>query len=288
MLLKWPEKAINAIQKLFEELQDIDVYIEDIGLESLYAELIKRIASKNVRLARVFAVGGRLEVIERARHHDFSLRCALFIVDGDFEWVRGEDPPSIDGVYRLDAYCIENLLITKSAAIRILMECTESDTQSAEQNLRFDEWTAEVSLLVKLFEIWAVVNKIVPTVATVSQGVGKVLDNTAKVAKVEKSKVYGLIEEARIILDEAENSSLESLRQDVQERISNIERKLDVISGKHFLLPLLRFHLNVHSKAVPSNSQLRFRLAMNPCSSRFRDLAEAIEKASRGKVFRSS
>jgi Protein of unknown function (DUF4435) len=120
MSLKWPGKAISAIQKLFEELQDIDVYIEDRGLESLYLELLKRIRPNGVRFARVLSVGSRLEVIGRARQHDFSIRRALFIVDGDFEWVRGEDPPSIDGVYRLDAYCIENLLITKPAAVRIL------------------------------------------------------------------------------------------------------------------------------------------------------------------------
>jgi len=283
MLLKWPGKAISAIQKLFEELQDIDVYVEDQGLESLYLELLKRIKPDSVRLARVFSVGRRIEVIEHARRHDFSLRRALFIVDGDFEWVRGEDPPAIDGVYRLDAYCIENLLITKPAAVRILMECSECDTQSAELNLGFDDWKSCVSCLIELFENWAVVNRIVPTVATVSLGVGRVLDGTGKVAKLDESKVRALIEEATIRLEDKKSGDVSSLKEQVRNRLSRIEQKIDIVSGKDFLLPLFRFHLYARSKEVPSNSQLRFRLAINPCKVRFRGVGAALEKASRGQ-----
>jgi hypothetical protein len=284
MLLKWPVKAVNAIQKLFEELQDIDIYIEDAGLESLYLELLKRISPNGVRLARVLAVGCRNEVVERAKQHDFKIRRALFIIDGDFEWVRGEAPPSIDGIYRLDAYCMENLLITKLAAVRLLMECSESDSQSAELNLGFEEWESNVAPLVELFETWAIANKVAPSVATVSKGVGSVLDQAGKIARLDESKVRSLIEEARRILDGEKSVNLSSVTQQVHKNVSRLVRKIDIISGKAFLLPLFRFHLYARSKEVPSKSQLRFRLAINPCNSRFQGLSDAIKKASEGEL----
>lgn len=283
MLLKWPEKAIGAIQKLFEQLQDIDVYIEDTGLEPLYLELLKRIKTEDIRLARVFAIGSRSMVVEAARQHDFTSRRAIFIIDGDFEWVRGDAAPSVPGVFRLDAYCIENLLISKPAAVRVLMECAECDIETAIVSLEFDRWLSNVRCLVELFKVWTVLNAILPEIKTVSSGVGCVLDAANKVAVLAKTKVDQRIAEAKEELSRCCSPDLSLIEKQVTDRFALLDDPIDVISGKDFLLPLLRFHLHERTRDAPRISQLRFRLAMNPNVNRFRKVSVALRKAARGR-----
>src|ERR1017187_592430 len=110
-MITWSRRAKVALSYLFRPLQDVDIYVENINDEVFYSELIRRIAPSHIRVVRVFPKGGRQAVLEAAQHHDFQQRRALFLVDGDFEWVRDERPPAAHGVYRVEAYCIENLLI---------------------------------------------------------------------------------------------------------------------------------------------------------------------------------
>ena len=110
-MLKWPERAKAAIRKLFEPLQDLDVYVEDANDEGFYRCLLNHATDGKVRVARVFALGGRNAVLSAAAAHDQRTRRAVFIVDGDLPWVKGESIPEVDGLHRHEAYCIENLLI---------------------------------------------------------------------------------------------------------------------------------------------------------------------------------
>jgi hypothetical protein len=121
-MLKWPERAKAAIVKLFEPLQPIDVYVEDTNDEAFYKTLLNKVSQDKVHIARVFALGGRKAVEDAAKVHDFSKRRALFIIDGDLDWVRGLPAPQIVGIHRHNAYCIENLLFCKKAVVQILSQ----------------------------------------------------------------------------------------------------------------------------------------------------------------------
>jgi hypothetical protein len=133
---QWPARAIGAITSLFRPLQDIDVYVEDQGSEAFYRELLRRVLPSDVRVERVLPLNGRQNVIAAAMRHDFTNRPALFIVDGDFEWVRGEPAPA------------------------------------TAKELRFGQWVAGLSAFLRLFAAWAVLNKVDPDVPTVSIGIG--------------------------------------------------------------------------------------------------------------------
>ena len=109
-VFRWPKRARAAIRKLFEPLQPIDVYVEDTNDEVFYRALLNRVLDGRVHIARVFGLGGRQAVVEAAANHDHFERRALFIVDGDLEWVRGLPAPKIPYLHRHEAYCIENLL----------------------------------------------------------------------------------------------------------------------------------------------------------------------------------
>jgi hypothetical protein len=93
-MIKWPAKAGVAIRKLFEPLQEIDVYVEDQNDEVFYKSLINAACGEIVQVSRVFGLGGRKAVLDAAAAYNPSDRKALFIVDGDLEWVRGVFAPN--------------------------------------------------------------------------------------------------------------------------------------------------------------------------------------------------
>lgn len=169
-MLKWPERAKTAIRKLFEPLQPIDVYVEDTNDEAFYKRLLNRVANDKVHVARVFALGGKQAVIEAAANHDHSQRRALFIIDGDLEWVRGLPPPRIFGLHRHDAYCIENLLLCEKALVQILSEEAILTEDDAKRALDLGRWIDSIKRpLLELFSAFATVHEFAPEIPTVSR-----------------------------------------------------------------------------------------------------------------------
>lgn len=84
-MLTWPKRALFAIKYLFSPLQDIDIYVEDHEDEVFYSELFKKIKPSNIRIKRVFGVGGKAALIDRAESHGWDTRPALFLIDGDLD-----------------------------------------------------------------------------------------------------------------------------------------------------------------------------------------------------------
>lgn len=274
---KWPARALGAIVALFRPLQDIDVYVEDEGSEAFYSALIRRIAPEGVRVQRVFPLQGRLKVLDGAKTHDFTSRPALFVVDGDYEWVRGEPPPSSPGVYRLDAYCVENLLVCENAATQFLMECEACDEATARTKLDFSAWAKGLSCLVELFAAWAVLNKLAPATATVSTGLSPFLVAKTGATSVDPALV-GAAHSSAVCTVSAQTGGSELLSA-VQGRVAGLAFPLDAASGKDFVLLALRFHIRAKTKEKFSLNSLKFRLARLVAPSRFAGLGQALLRA---------
>jgi hypothetical protein len=275
---KWPSKTVGAIAALFRTLQDVDVYVEDKESEGFYAELLKVACSGTIRIARVLPLEGRKQVIEAAKAHDFSKRPALFLVDGDFEWVRDEPAPQVPGVYRLDAYCVENLLLCNHAATQYLMECEACDETRACVLADFDAWQESVLPLVDLFAAWAALNRVHGHTPTVSTGIGQFLESKP-VTSLDAGKVESAVQAALSRLAQ-ERGGLELLGR-VRSRIAGLERPLDCVSGKDFLLPALDFHIRLKTKEKSSRAALRFRLARHASVARLNGLDAALTRAAR-------
>ncbi|MFZ3115024.1 MAG: DUF4435 domain-containing protein [Syntrophales bacterium] len=285
-MIKWPKNAIAAIQKLFEPLQPIDVYVEDTTDEVFYRALLNRVSNGRVHFARVFGLGGRQAVVEAAGNHDHSKRRALFIVDGDLEWVRGLPAPKIPCLHRHEAYCVENLLFCEQALAQILSQeaiLTEAD---ALRVLDFRTWIGSVQdPLVELFAAFAVVHEFAPEIQTVAQGVGHLCTNrrtTKKFTILDRRKTS----HARMIALQAAEAKAakcqvaEAYRRNLM-RIKSLKFPLHAVSGKDFILPLVDFLLQARGCRIRRKS-LRIRMAISGDSNRFSDLYCAIRDAASG------
>lgn len=283
-MIKWPNRASAAIRKLFEPLQDIDVYVEDENDEAFYRCLLKSAIKDEVNVARVFALGGRDNVIDAAKIHNHQQRRALFIIDGDLSWVKGEPTPKVIGLHCHDAYCVENLILCEEAISLILSQEAVVTEEDAMKLLAYDKWVQSIQIpLLELFSAFATAYELaVPKVKTVSQTVhpmctqqtlGKELD-FIKVVKAKNSAI-----------EAAEDTVGSLVTSETYERIftrlKNLPNPLDAVSGKDFLIPLIHFHLKSLGYQIRPKS-IRIRLVSAGDMTRFEPLANALRQAAKG------
>ncbi|QNH00394.1 DUF4435 domain-containing protein [Pseudomonas sediminis] len=276
-MLKWPARAVGAVVKLFEPLQDIDVYVEDVEDEVFYTSLLKNAAQDRLRISRVFALGNRLKVIRAAQEYSPSGRRSLFIIDGDLEWVKDIGGPRLPWLYRLNAYCIENLILRERAAFLILSEELVIDESKATEALNFRHWTNSIEPhLVELFAAYATVHTFKPSYKTVSNGVGILCTKSGTTTKLDLRKVANA--KAAALAEAEKIVSPETVRQYYERilfRAKNLEHPSLVVSGKDFLLPLFEFHIQSKGCRIKKKS-LRLKLAKNCNPQRLVELKNAM------------
>jgi hypothetical protein len=281
-MLKWPDRARAAIRWLYEPLQDIDVYVEDTDDEPFYRTLLNFATDGEIRVARVIALGGRDAVIEAARLHDQSKRLALFLIDGDLPWVRGDPTPSVVGLHSHSAYCIENLLLCEKALAHVLAQEVVITEIDATSRLGYLQWRNElIQCLAELFAAYATVNEYDSTVPTVSKGVA-VLCTQTKFTMLDPAKVSQERDRSLRAAESAADKNTVAMRyNEILARITKFPDPLLAVSGKDFVLPLMHFHFQRLGSKCKRKS-LRMRLASSGEANRFSALARALRHAAGG------
>ena len=281
-MLKWPERAKSALRKLFEPLQEIDVYVEDANDEAFYRCLLNSATNGTVKIARVFSLGGRPAVVNAAAAHDQKARRALFIIDGDLPWVQGKRVPAIVGLHCHDAYCIENLILCEKALVLILSQEAVVTEEEATVRLAYGKRVAAVEApLVELFSAFATVNEVDPTFPTVAQRVGVMCTKhrPTGTTSLDVSKVRGARDKALKAAATAANSeTVTATYRRTLARLRGMPKPLRAVSGKDFLIPLIDFHLQSLGCRI-KRASLRVRLASAGDLSRYAPLSAALRQA---------
>lgn len=278
-MLQWPQRATPAIGKLFENLQDIDVYVEDRNDETFYKNLIQRLVNGEVRIEKVFGLSGRTSVIQKCFNHDQSKRKALFLIDGDLYFTKGlTSGISNPALHELEAYCIENYIFCETAAVRMLMEECDYDEETARTVLGFRKWIGEISKpLSDLFAAYATSHEFAPTHATVASGVGPLCKQEGKHSVLDKAKVeratLAAIKNAKSAINN--EKIVDEYFEKIRNRLEIMENTLTGISGKDFLLPLLLYKLGFLGCRV-SMKVMRRRLSLNCDLTKFAKLKQGL------------
>lgn len=262
-MLSWPAHALDALVLLFRPLQDVDVFVEDEGSEAFYLELIQRISPRRVRVRRVFALNGRSAVVARALAYASSERPALFLIDGDFEWVRGEAPPTMSRLFRIPAYCIENFIVDEVALCRIVSEeCCITEQQAADR-LEYATWMNRIrDHLVELFVALAILNEVKPQSKTVGRGLALVFSSQPHETLVlDPDKCADSLERIKHeIMESIGREAAEARIANLAARVAMLPNPLHVVSGKDFLLPLSLIRVLQLSRTTIKRKTFRFRL----------------------------
>src|SRR5687767_2319829 len=131
-MITYHRRALKALAFLFRPYNDIDVYVEDKVIRNVYEVILTRLLANRARVTRIFSLGGRTEVIEAARRAATGgNRCELYLIDGDLDLLKGVSAPEITGLYRLNVYCAENLVLCPDACVEVAYEVLADTSKQA-------------------------------------------------------------------------------------------------------------------------------------------------------------
>lgn len=267
MIPNWSSKAKKAKSEFYTEWNDIDIYIEDTGIASkkIIRQLISRCFSEKYRVAEVFPLGGKTAVITACEKDQVAHgRPRLYIIDGDLDLILNTPIPPLNRLFSLPVYCIENLLIDEAAVVEVLYE----DHPTKEKNeiideLKFDEWLNTInSSLVNLFIDYALCKSIIPTKETVKYKISKLVSSGD--GRIDESKIGARCDDIESeIISCIGFDNFKSRKANITGEITSrgINNCQIIVSGKDYLMPLLRLRMRLITKQQVDNACLNIRLA---------------------------
>jgi hypothetical protein len=263
-MIKYSPRAAKALGYLKNAYNDVEIYVEDQTCHHMYLLLFRKILPESVRLRSVNQLGNRKAVVEACkRDQDDDGRKRLYIIDGDFDYYHHRSRLRLKHLYRLRAYCVENILIHESAAIAV---AAHADTNTAEDvvatRLDFRQWISETTRQLRsLFVIYATAEALSAGVVTVSFAVQRLVQG----GRLSASKIrQRMLEVARGVCRKIGLRAYRNQRRAIQKNLAAIQIAAEhLISGKDYLLPLLHRRLRQMFHYHGSLDQLRTHLAEN-------------------------
>jgi hypothetical protein len=281
MIPERSEVAKFAKSVFFEELNDVDIYVEDtaFGYQKIFVEIMSRVFDGTHKVSKVFPLGGRDKVADRClAAQDTLTRPSIFIIDSDLHMLVGDKIPDTPGLYKLPFYCIENILLDACAIHDLLNE--EDPIQLKHdliKNFDFEPWLADICpLLVKLFVEYALSSKLNPTQQTVAYPVSNLI--SAGNGMLDEQKVNQRIEAIRAFsIAFVGEESYEHAKSQVLKRLEqNSLDNMKFISGKDYVFPLLKIRFRSTIKSKISDLNLKLRLAIKCDISKIKDLRSSV------------
>lgn len=257
-------QARSAESVFFEDINDIDIFIEDtaFGYSKLFVTLFSRVFHGMYKVNKVFPLGGRVAVIEQ-HEKDLWNRPALYVIDGDLFLLIGDTIESKRGLYKFPFYCVENVLCDNLALISVLDEEDPiKDIAEVYGDFDYDGWLLNnEDKLFSLFIEYAISMILYPQQQTVAFKINDLVSNNK--GEVDDAKLHDRINSLRMSV--VEKTSVESYENTKRKILDNFEnsdlQKLDVISGKDYLFPLLKTRGKSVVKTKVSDLNLKLRLA---------------------------
>ncbi|MFI8749240.1 DUF4435 domain-containing protein [Vreelandella lionensis] len=265
MIPERSEAARSAKSVFFQEINDIDIYIEDtdIGYIKLFTIICSRVFENDYEVRKVFPLGNRDAVIRRHRTHVANGRPSVYIIDHDLYMLAGDTVESGEGLFKLPFYCIENVLCDSEAIIEFLdHEEVVRKKDEISDRFNYEAWESlNIDLLFELFVEYALSFKLNPSCPTVSFKVSDVLSsNTGDVCHVKVRDRINEVKESTIA--KVGESTYEDFKKEVEMMFTQSGfDKIDVISGKDYLFPLLKLRAKQAVDTKVSNINFKQRLA---------------------------
>ncbi|WP_446811172.1 DUF4435 domain-containing protein [Methylomonas sp. 2BW1-5-20] len=265
-----PERSLaakSAKSVLFEEFNDIDIYIEDTaeGYEKIFKELFSRVFQGQYKVSKVFPLGDRYSVVKEHRKQYSSLtRPTLFIVDGDLFLMQENRLSSERGLFVLPCYCIENILLDINQIYQLLNEeCHKVSRDELIHNFNYTQWLEDnYKHLLYLFIEYGISFTLTPELQTVNYPITKLVSSDRGV--VDKDKVQKRIKDlGNEVLSKASHEEIDILRRKIESIVPiNQDSLFTYVSAKDYLLPLLLTRFRTVTKSKATNINIKLRLAM--------------------------
>lgn len=262
---KYSARAAPALGYLKRSVNDVEIYVEDTSNRNMWVRLLSKIIKPGTRLRSINMLGGKQAVLDACAADQLDDgRRKLYIIDGDFEILQGKRKRSLKFLYRLRAYCVENILLSPRAATNIALEIDPNATEvRARLNFDYPDFLSSVAeKLRRLFALYAVANKLCPTVQTVAFSVSNLCTRAPSGELVLDDGLVRARENAMIrqMLNQVPKSNIRTELVAAQRRAEDL-RGFRCVSGKDYLFPLFESRMRLRLGYKGSTEQLKVRLA---------------------------
>jgi hypothetical protein len=263
-VVSYSPRAAKALALLKRHYNDVDIFVEDTGNHNMWLIIARKLLPRSAKIQSVNMLGGRDVVLAACRlDQRDTKRRKLYIIDGDFDFIYGKPKPRLKYLYRLRAYCIENLLISEDAFVQMGLELNPM-MDEAQIAGKFDIQGSLREIereLRRLFMTYAVVHKLCPSVQTVGYSVHKLLKAESAGATIDRRKVaIRIIALYRAAISAVGGAAVRSTKAAIAARFAQLPLKL-VASGKDYVLPPLWMSFRARCGYRGSLEQLKVALA---------------------------
>ncbi len=265
-----PERSLaakSAKSVLFEEFNDIDIYIEDTaeGYEKIFKELFSRVFQGKYKVSKVFPLGDRCAVVREHKKQCKNIkRPTLFVIDGDLFLMQENRLRSERGLFVLPCYCIENVLLDIDQIYQLLNEEDHTtDRDELINKFNYTEWLGEnYKHLIYLFIEYGISFALTPELQTISYPITKLVSSDKGI--VDKDKIQKRIQDLHNeILGKVSHEEINLLRKKIESVVPISYDSLYIyVSAKDYLLPLLLTRFRTITKSKATNINIKLRLAM--------------------------
>lgn len=268
-MLGFNNNILPNLGVFFRYKNTVDVFVEDNNDDEFYKVIVNRVFEKTGhKINKLISLNGKGNVLAACKVDQEKRDVKrVYIVDGDLDILNETNETNLKHLFVLNKYCIENFLIQEDPLIDIIHDNILLDKGKIKKILSFDNWLQGISNdLIELFIHYALCKRFVPTVSTISLGIGNICCQKQKVTVLDSPKCSERIENLKIqllknISEEEYNSHVYELRQKWPASVENV---LTLVSAKDYLLPLTEFRIQKF-KSIKNFSlrreSLRIRLA---------------------------
>jgi hypothetical protein len=289
-MIERKEESKSARSVLLEDFNDIDIYVEDTAIESkkIYREILKRVFKDKYNIEDIFPIGSCASVISEWEKHkeNSDSRKKIFIIDGDFilinddlkSKIKPKYQQNLDGLYVLPRYCIENFLIDKNSLISVTHdEDPLDDIHTIESKINFEDWILKnEDLLIELFIIYSIVIKNNIGIKTIKFKITNFYNGQPGVVCKDliRNRINYLKEQTLFLFPEMDFNH--EIRERSERIIDRQNKLLRYISGKDYLMPLIKNRITQQNRFNPDNISLKIRLAKKCDVSELNNISEYI------------
>lgn len=142
----------------FDQFTKINFFVEDADQENLYYQILSKLFP-NIKLKRIFPLGGKSNVIAHIKVHARSKK-NIYIVDKDFDDLLGK-VFNYPNLFYLEQYSIENYFLDEKAMVELILdEMPKLNRRQICTRLNFKNmYTQSLQDLKYLFSLFLVVQK---------------------------------------------------------------------------------------------------------------------------------
>lgn len=239
-MVRYSPRAAKALGYLKRHYNDVEVYVEDTTSNNMWRRLLELFLPRGLKLTSVNFLGGRDRVLAACRlDQGDDQRKRIYIIDADFDFLRGKRKDKLKHLHRMPCYCVENLLMSESAVTNAAFDCcTNSQLSSLEAKIS-DPLDGCEDLVRRLFTVYAACEHLGLGLKTVKNGHYPFVSKVGRQKRLDREKLWRKIRAlTREAIKIAGAQRFSKVRKSIHSRSLGLPIQ-KVVSGKDFLLPYL-------------------------------------------------